>query len=185
MTKIEVDKQGLKLNKLTDQTKEVETFRKRLEFLESRFDIYKENTLQNVDQLHETFRRVKEQLEHKVSQVTMFHEQIQTLQDKATQMQVNLEDHRGRVTEELVQQSQRLGGVEAEMQELRLITSADLTEMMKRLDDMKIQVLEFQEDNDVHFQNIDIKFEHAAVEDTLRVTHDQLRQNFQGLNEVL
>lgn len=45
---VEIDMHNVKLEKLTEQCRDVESFRKRLEYLESRFELYKDNTLQNV-----------------------------------------------------------------------------------------------------------------------------------------
>jgi hypothetical protein len=53
------------------------------------------------------------------------------------------------------------------------------------IDNQKMKLIDFEESNDSYRRQIEVKFDQANIEDMLRVTHNQLKQNFQCLEEIL
>lgn len=65
-------------------------------------EIYKDNTIQNIDAMHETFRKVKEQLEQRVGQVTQFSQRIDAMGEKVGIVANRIDELKGTTNEEMI-----------------------------------------------------------------------------------
>lgn len=71
------------------------------------------------------------------------------------------------------------------MAELKYNTKTALEESSAEIKDMNARIDDMYEKGEQYKRTLEIRFDKLELEDSLRVTHDQMKQNFQSLENII
>lgn len=130
-------------------------------------------------------QQTKQMLETRVGQVTQYNDKITNIQEQVNQIKWMNQEFMKKTADDIFQQKQSVGLANAKMDELQERTRQKMNSVDLHVQSQGAAFGELHKKMDGLTTFLNNKFEEFEMEMSFRIRHDEVRQNFKILNDLL